>query len=61
MTRNRPHGHEAPGAEPSQRIWSFRWRDGPEEVACGRNPAAAALALGYGFDDFKDLTWEERR
>ena len=46
--------------EPSQRIWSFRWRGGPEVVASGRTAAVAAISLGYGFDDFKDLTWEER-
>ncbi|MBN9021073.1 MAG: hypothetical protein J0H08_03070 [Rhizobiales bacterium] len=43
------------------RSWSFRWRGGPEQLAEGVTAAAAAFALGYGFDDFKDLTWEERR
>lgn len=47
-------------AETMRRMWSFRWRGGPEQLGRGRTPAAAAFSLGYGFDDFKDLTWEER-
>jgi hypothetical protein len=60
MTRSHAPGPTPQNLDPAQRIWSFRWKDGPEEVACGRNAAVAALALGYGFDDFKNLTWEER-
>lgn len=60
MTRSRFAGAERSSPEPSQRLWSFRWRDGPEQLAAGRNAALAALSLGYGCDDFKDLTWEER-
>jgi len=53
-------GDRAVGADPDIRIFFLRWPDGREEVARGRTPAAAILSLGYGFDDFKDLTWEER-
>lgn len=53
-------GGEAPKDEPRSRIFSLRWPDGREERATGATPAAAALSLGYGFDDFKDLTWEEQ-
>lgn len=60
MTCFRTPSSEAPADDPSQRVWLLRWRDGPEEVSRGRNAAMAALALGYGFDDFKDLTWKER-
>ena len=49
-----------PGAEAEPRVFSLRWADGREEIASGSTPAAALLSLGYGFDDFKDLTWEER-
>ena len=48
------------GPERLLRGWSLRWRHGPEEIGYGPNAAAAALSLGYGFDDFKDLTWRER-
>ncbi|MCB1502353.1 MAG: hypothetical protein KDK07_21660 [Bauldia sp.] len=47
-------------AESDIRVFFLRWPDGREEVARGKTPAAAILSLGYGFDDFKDLTWEER-
>jgi hypothetical protein len=50
----------SPGAEPEPRVFSLRWADGREEIATGSTPAAALLSLGYGFDDFKDLTWEEQ-
>jgi len=60
MTRSRVGDAERSSPEPSQRLWSFRWRDGPEQLAAGRNAALAALSIGYGSDDFKDLTWEER-
>jgi hypothetical protein len=50
----------APSAEPKSRVFSLRWPDGREERASGKTAAAAALSLGYGFDDFKDLTWEEQ-
>ena len=43
---------------PQPRVFSLRWLDGREEVATGLTAAAAALSLGYGFDDFKDFTWE---
>ncbi|HET7717014.1 MAG TPA: hypothetical protein VFK86_15430 [Bauldia sp.] len=46
--------------EPGLRVYALRWPDGRVEQAYGKNPAAAALSLGYGFDDFKDLTWEEQ-
>lgn len=46
--------------EPEPRVFFLRWPDGREEVATGATAAAAALSLGYGFDDFKDFTWEER-
>jgi len=49
----------SPG-EPTRRRWSFRFRGGPAQTAEGPTAAAAALALGYGFDDFRYLTWEER-
>lgn len=48
----------APAGEPAARVFSLRWPDGREETASGRTAAEAALSLGYGFDDFKDLTWE---
>jgi len=60
MTRSRVPSSPTPDLAPAERLWSVRWKDGPEEVACGRNAAVAALALGYGFDDFRHLTWEER-
>jgi len=50
------NGMQAPPA----RVYALRWPDGREERASGSTPAAAALSLGYGFDDFKDLTWEEQ-
>ena len=50
----------SPGAETRPRVFSLRWADGREEIATGVTPAAALLSLGYGFDDFKDLTWEEQ-
>lgn len=53
-------GSEAPKNEPRSRTFFLRWPDGREERATGATPAAAALSLGYGFDDFKDLTWEEQ-
>ena len=53
-------GPASPAAEPATRVFSLRWQDGREEIATGLTPAAAALSLGYGFDDFKDFTWEER-
>ena len=56
----RPLGPASPAAEPEPRVFSLRWPDGREEVATGMTAAAAALSLGYGFDDFKDFTWEER-
>ena len=45
--------------EPGSRIFSLRWPDGREERASGKTAALAALSLGYGVDDFKDITWEE--
>ena len=53
-------GSASPAAEPEPRVFFLRWPDGREEVATGLTAAAAALSLGYGFDDFKDFTWEER-
>ncbi len=53
-------GTASPAAEPEPRVFSLRWQDGREEMATGTTAAAAALSLGYGFDDFKDFTWEER-
>jgi hypothetical protein len=53
-------GPASPAAEPELRVFFLRWQDGREEVATGMTAAAAALSLGYGFDDFKDFTWEER-
>jgi hypothetical protein len=50
----------SPAAEPGTRVFFLRWQDGREEIATGLTAAAAALSLGYGFDDFKDFTWEER-
>lgn len=50
-----------PAPEPVARVFSLRWADGREERAIGTSAAAAALSLGYGFDDFKNLTWEEQR
>ena len=47
------------GSEPVRRGWSLHWRHGREEIGYGPTAAAAALSLGYGFDDFKDLTWWE--
>lgn len=49
-----------PAAEQVLRVFSLRWPDGREEHARGSTPAAAILSLGYGFDDFKNLTWEEQ-
>lgn len=56
----RPAGGGRPEDEPRSRVFFLRWPDGREERATGATPAAAALSLGYGFDDFKDLTWEEQ-
>jgi len=50
----------ASGSDPVSRIFALRWADGREERASGRTAAEAALSLGYGFDDFKNLTWEVR-
>jgi hypothetical protein len=50
----------SPTAEPEPRVFALRWPDGREEVATGLTAAAAALSLGYGVDDFKHFTWEER-
>jgi hypothetical protein len=50
----------ASASEPSARVFALRWADGREERASGRTAAEAALSLGYGFDDFKHLTWEVR-
>lgn len=50
----------SPSSEPEPRVFFLRWQDGREEVATGTTAAAAALSLGYGFDDFKDFTWEEQ-
>lgn len=59
--RNHPAPPDTlPGPEPEPRIFSLRWADGREERASGATAAAAALSLGYGFDDFKNLTWEEQ-
>ena len=49
-----------PAIEPASRVFALRWADGREERACGRTAAEAALSLGYGFDDFRHLTWEVR-
>jgi hypothetical protein len=51
---------ESPGDEPGPRVFALRWADGREEIATGSTLTAALLSLGYGFDDFKDLTWEEQ-
>ncbi len=48
------------GSEPGSRIFALRWTDGRVERAMGKTAAAAVLSLGYGVDDFKDITWEEQ-
>lgn len=59
--RNEPAQTGLPmGSDPGARVFALRWADGREERASGRNAAEAALSLGYGFDDFKNLTWEVR-
>lgn len=58
-TKLTPRGAN-PKDEPRSRTFFLRWPDGRVERATGSTPAAAALSLGYGFDDFRDLTWEEQ-
>jgi hypothetical protein len=60
MNERNNSGPAPSASERELRVFSLRWPDGREEVATGLTAAAAALSLGYGFDDFGDFTWEEQ-
>lgn len=59
-TPTTPESSREAAPEPTVHLFSLRWPDGREESARGATPAAAMLSLGYGFDDFRDVTWEVR-